>query len=149
MLFGQKWPKMHVFCTFEINRKSFKRCENDLKLIKTMGYSPCFLVKSAPNGCFSKNQKYFKKVWNDSKSIKTMGYSPCFLVKNAPNGCFSKNQKYFKKVWNDSKSIITMGCSPCFLFKNGQKCLFFAPLKLIENNLKGVKWPKIDQNHGL
>jgi recombinational DNA repair protein RecT len=32
-----------------------------------------------------------------------------------------------------------MGYSTCFLVKNGQKYMFFAPLKLIENNLKGVK----------
>jgi hypothetical protein len=32
-----------------------------------------------------------------------------------------------------------MGYSPCILAKNGQKCMFFAPFKLIENHLKGVK----------
>jgi hypothetical protein len=32
-----------------------------------------------------------------------------------------------------------MGYRPCFLVKNGQKCMFFAPLKLMANNLKGVK----------
>jgi hypothetical protein len=32
-----------------------------------------------------------------------------------------------------------MGCSPSFLAKNGQKCMFFAPFKLIENSFKVVK----------
>jgi hypothetical protein len=32
-----------------------------------------------------------------------------------------------------------MGYSPCFLAKNGNKWIFFAPFKLIENKLKGVK----------
>jgi hypothetical protein len=31
-----------------------------------------------------------------------------------------------------------MGYSPCFLAKTGQKCMLFAPFKLIENK-KGVK----------
>jgi hypothetical protein len=32
-----------------------------------------------------------------------------------------------------------MGYSPCFLAKNGQKRMLFAPFKIIDNNLKGVK----------
>jgi hypothetical protein len=40
---------------------------------------------------------------------------------------------------NDPKSIKTMGYSSHFLVKNGQKCMIFAPFKLIENKLKGVK----------
>jgi hypothetical protein len=55
----------------------------------------------------------------------------------------------------------SMGYSPCFLAKNDRKWMFFAPAKLIENNLKGVKigqnrskawaivrafWPKMTQN---
>jgi hypothetical protein len=32
-----------------------------------------------------------------------------------------------------------MGYSPCFLAKNDQKCMFFAPSKVIENNLKDAK----------
>ena len=46
MLFAPKWPKMTVFESY-INYSHFsKRCENGPKSIKTMGYSPCFLLKN-------------------------------------------------------------------------------------------------------
>jgi hypothetical protein len=63
-------------------------------------------------------------------------------VKNNQNQKMTENafcQKCFK---NDRKWIKTMGYSPCFLAKNDPKWMFFAPAKIIENNLKGVKMPE-------
>ena len=47
MLFAQKWPKMTVFERVRNYSYFSKRCENDPKSIKTMGYSPCFFLKNA------------------------------------------------------------------------------------------------------
>ena len=43
MLFAQKWPNLMDIVFFINNSYFFKRCENDPKSIKTMGYRPCFL----------------------------------------------------------------------------------------------------------
>ena len=46
MLFAPKCPKLTVFESF-VNCSYFsKRCENDPKSIKTMGYSPCFMLRN-------------------------------------------------------------------------------------------------------
>jgi hypothetical protein len=72
-------PRNGCFLKVGQNELNFKRCENDPKSIKTMGYSPCFLVKNAPKWMFLKNELNFKRCENDPKAIKTMGYSP-FIV---------------------------------------------------------------------
>jgi hypothetical protein len=47
-----QWPKMHVFCISTNNSNLFKKCENEPKSIKSMGYSPCFLVKNGQKCMF-------------------------------------------------------------------------------------------------
>jgi hypothetical protein len=42
-----------------------------------------------------------------------------------------------------------MGYSPCFLARNDEKCKFFTPGEIIENNLKGLKMSENKPKHGL
>ena len=149
MLFAQKWPKMTGFERVRNNSYFSKRCENDPKSIKTMGYSPCFLLKNGQKWLVLKGWEIIhifpKGVKMTQNRSKPWAIAHAFCSKMAKNDSgFERplrNNSYFsKRCENDPKSIKTMGYSPCFLLKNGQKWLVFERLwEIIHIFPKGVK----------
>ena len=146
MLFAQKWPKLTVFESLRNISYFSKRCENDPKSIKTMGYSPCFLLKNGQNWQFSKASEIFrifpKGVKMTQNRSKPWAIAHAFCSKMAKIDSFRRPEKYFvflQKYENDPKSIKTMGYSPCFLLKNGQNWQFFKASEILPIFPKGVK----------
>ena len=146
MLFAQKWPKLTVFESLRNISYFSKRCENDPKSIKTMGYSPCFLLKNGQNWQFSKAWEIFrifpKGVKMTQNRSKPWAIAHAFLLKNGQNWQFSRPEKYFllfQKVWKWPKIDQTMGYSPCFLLKNGQNWQFSKAWEIFRIFPKGVK----------
>ena len=146
MLFAEKWPKMRVFERVWNSSDFFKRCENDPKSIKTMGYSPCFLLRNGQKWAFLKGVKFFRffqKVWKWPKIDQNHGLYPLLFAQKWPK------MRVFERVWNsslflkrcenDPKWIKTMGYSPCFLLRNGQKWGFFKGCEILQIFSKGVK----------
>ena len=136
MLFHQKGPNFMDLSSLKNNTYLSKRCENDPKTIKAMGYSPCFLLRSGQIWWIffaSKMIHIFPKgVKMTQKRSKPWATAHAFCSEVAKFDGFFLLQKwfiFFHKVWKWPKNDQSHGLKPMLFAQKWPNLMDFSCFK--------------------